>query len=196
MVRRRSSKRLSLQGDGGAAGGMMNIEEELEDQQQKKKKTRRMTISTGENITSAVAGRTRGKQQSQQRLKAMLSFAPGRVEEELPIPPYNGGNKKKLAPENDPYVPFKARSLPRTTGDKGAGGIVGVPKVSKRSTTVPKSPQLGARRKDMGNFSVGVDSTNRKFDRMYVASELLLTPVGATNMAWVRNRICDRQASR
>ena len=42
-----------------------------------------------------------------------------------------------------------------------------MPKVAKRSATVPKSPQLGARRTDMGNFTVGVDSSNLKFDKTY-----------------------------
>lgn len=49
----------------------------------------------------------------------------------------------------DPVKPFKARPLPSSTGDVGAGGQFGVPKVNKRAATVPKSPMLGARRKSM-----------------------------------------------
>jgi len=50
---------------------------------------------------------------------------------------------KKFPPEEDPYRPFKAKSLPNNS----TGGVAGVPKVEKRSVTQPKSPQLGSRRK-------------------------------------------------
>ena len=46
---------------------------------------------------------------------------------------------------NNPYKPFKARPLPKTTGDLGHGGQIGVPKVLKRQPTVPSSPKLGQR---------------------------------------------------
>jgi hypothetical protein len=45
---------------------------------------------------------------------------------------------------------FKARPLPVTTGEKGTGGLVGVPKVESKPTTTPFSPLLGSRRR--GNF--------------------------------------------
>lgn len=41
---------------------------------------------------------------------------------------------------------FKARPLPATTGELGKGGQIGVPRVAKRSPTVPSSPLLGFRR--------------------------------------------------
>lgn len=47
----------------------------------------------------------------------------------------------------NPVKPFKARPLPATTGDLGHGGQTGVPKVAKRSPTVPSSPLLGNRRR-------------------------------------------------
>ena len=47
----------------------------------------------------------------------------------------------------NPAKPFKARPLPATTGDLGHGGQTGVPKVAKRSPTVPSSPLLGNRRR-------------------------------------------------
>ena len=47
----------------------------------------------------------------------------------------------------NPVKPFKARPLPVTTGDLGHGGQTGVPKVAKRSPTVPSSPLLGNRRR-------------------------------------------------
>ena len=50
---------------------------------------------------------------------------------------------KKFPPEEDPYRPFKAKSLPNNL----TGGVAGIPKVEKRSVTQPKSPQLGTRRK-------------------------------------------------
>ena len=48
--------------------------------------------------------------------------------------------------EEESFVPFKARPLPATTGTIGQGGQTGVPKVAKRSPTVPASPLLGFRR--------------------------------------------------
>ena len=43
---------------------------------------------------------------------------------------------------------FKARPLPATTGEKGMGGLVGVPKVESKPTTTPFSPLLGSRRRE------------------------------------------------
>lgn len=42
---------------------------------------------------------------------------------------------------------FKARPLPATTGMEGSGGLDGIPKVAKKPTTVPFSPQLGLKRR-------------------------------------------------
>ena len=53
---------------------------------------------------------------------------------------------KKSLQKDDSLVPFKARPLPATTGDLGHGGQTGVPKVTKRTPTVPSSPLLGHRR--------------------------------------------------
>lgn len=53
----------------------------------------------------------------------------------------------------DPYVPFKARPLPVTTGDLGHGGQIGVPKVSKKPPTVPNSPRLGTKGDMVGRKS-------------------------------------------
>ena len=53
---------------------------------------------------------------------------------------------KKPPSTDTPHVPFKARPLPATTGDLGHGGQTGVPKVAKRSPTIPSSPLLGHRR--------------------------------------------------
>lgn len=41
---------------------------------------------------------------------------------------------------------FKARPVPSFVGRKGQGGLTGIPKVQKRSVTVPISPVLGLRR--------------------------------------------------
>lgn len=41
---------------------------------------------------------------------------------------------------------FRALPLPESTGGKGTGGMVGVPRVRKRETTTPFSPMLGKRR--------------------------------------------------
>ncbi|KAG7365263.1 hypothetical protein IV203_038466 [Nitzschia inconspicua] len=41
---------------------------------------------------------------------------------------------------------FKARPMPSSTGTRGRAGQLGVPKVSKRPVTVPKSPGLGKKR--------------------------------------------------
>jgi len=124
-----------------------------------------MTISAGSDIRSGMAGRERD--QAKKRPTPVISSAAVA----LPIPPYNSTLKKqKLDPSEDPYVPFKAKPLPKTTGNKGAGGIVGVPRVSKRTATVPNSPKLGARRTDMGNFAIGVDSSNLKFNQTYGAA--------------------------
>jgi hypothetical protein len=43
---------------------------------------------------------------------------------------------------------FKARPLPAATGEKGMGGLVGVPKVESKPTTTPFSPLLGSRRRE------------------------------------------------
>lgn len=64
---------------------------------------------------------------------------------------------KTFAPEEDPYRPFKAKSLPKTL----AGGATGVPKVEKRPITEPKSPRLGLRRKP-GNVKLTEEDTNYK----------------------------------
>jgi hypothetical protein len=66
-------------------------------------------------------------------------------------PDSNVQKAKKLSPENDPFIPFKARPLPVTTGEDGQGGQVGVPKVEKRMTTVAESPCLGLRHKSLGS---------------------------------------------
>jgi len=59
-------------------------------------------------------------------------------------------NRRKLHPSStsstEKKSTFAALRLPPTTGPKGSGGMSGVPKVSKRQTTVPKSPLLGLRR--------------------------------------------------
>jgi hypothetical protein len=64
---------------------------------------------------------------------------------------------KVFAPEEDPYRPFKAISLPKVL----AGGATGVPKVEKRPITEPKSPRLGLRRKP-GNLKLTKEETNYK----------------------------------
>ena len=46
------------------------------------------------------------------------------------------------------FKPFKARPLPKTTGEKGGGGLSGVPRVDSKPTTTPSSPRLGSRRRD------------------------------------------------
>ena len=70
----------------------------------------------------------------------------------------------------DFYVPFKARPLPTSTMD--STGQSGVPKVSKRPVTIPKSPQLGARRvcnaggkknDSDGTNAIGLCQTVREF---------------------------------
>ncbi len=60
---------------------------------------------------------------------------------------------KTLGGQN-PYKPFKARLLPSSVGELGNGGQHGVPKVSKRPVTVPKSPKLGIRQ-DMNDKTKG-----------------------------------------
>jgi hypothetical protein len=50
-------------------------------------------------------------------------------------------------PKSASLPAFKARSVPPFIGQEGQGGLTGVPKVRKRSVTVPKSPMLGLRRK-------------------------------------------------
>jgi hypothetical protein len=64
---------------------------------------------------------------------------------------------KVFAPEEDPYRPFKAKSLPKVL----AGGATGVPKVEKRPITEPKSPCLGLRRTP-GNVKLTQEETNYK----------------------------------
>jgi hypothetical protein len=44
---------------------------------------------------------------------------------------------------------FKARPMPSSTGIRGRAGQMGVPKVSKRPTTIPVSPGLGRRRESL-----------------------------------------------
>jgi hypothetical protein len=51
------------------------------------------------------------------------------------------------------FTPFKARPLPASTMD--STGQSGVPKVSKRPITIPISPQLGLRRRQISNPSGG-----------------------------------------
>ena len=55
-------------------------------------------------------------------------------------------SRKPASREKETGGSFKARPLPATTGELGQGGQTGVPKVAKRSPTVPSSPLLGFRR--------------------------------------------------
>ncbi|KAL7563261.1 hypothetical protein ACA910_016627 [Epithemia clementina (nom. ined.)] len=59
--------------------------------------------------------------------------------------PALGDSHKTISSENTNAV-FKARPLPKTTGDTVYGGLAGVTKVAKRQATIPVSPLLGARR--------------------------------------------------
>ncbi len=63
-----------------------------------------------------------------------------------PSPSSLAPSRKPSPREDESFVPFKARPLPATTGTIGQGGQTGVPKVAKRSPTVPSSPLLGFRR--------------------------------------------------
>lgn len=63
-----------------------------------------------------------------------------------PSPSSLAPSRKPSPREEESFVPFKARPLPATTGTIGQGGQTGVPKVAKRSPTVPASPLLGFRR--------------------------------------------------
>jgi hypothetical protein len=62
-----------------------------------------------------------------------------------------------LPPTQLPHQPqtdilhFRARPLPKTTGELGHGGLSGLPKISKRPTTAAVSPLLGSRRRDNNN---------------------------------------------
>jgi hypothetical protein len=58
----------------------------------------------------------------------------------------NGISMKPTVAIESSYKPFKARPVPRTTGQVGSGGQIGVPKVEKKPATTPFSPLLGARR--------------------------------------------------
>jgi len=71
--------------------------------------------------------------------KEKLERNVARVEEFL-------SNEEKKTESGSAFKPFKARPLPETTGPKGMGGLVGVPKVEKKPTTTPFSPLLGNRR--------------------------------------------------
>ena len=53
--------------------------------------------------------------------------------------------RPELKPEDDPYKPFVARPLPSTTVEYASRGQAGIPKVGKRPSTVPVSPQIGVR---------------------------------------------------
>jgi len=69
-----------------------------------------------------------------------------RREAQKPSPSTAVASRKPSLQENEPIVQFKARPLPATTGELGQGGQIGVPRVAKRSPTVPSSPLLGFRR--------------------------------------------------
>mmetsp|Transcript_34913 Transcript_34913/g.70599 ORF Transcript_34913/g.70599 Transcript_34913/m.70599 type:complete len:889 (+) Transcript_34913:1593-4259(+) len=81
-------------------------------------------------------------------------------EPETPEPIKPIGQRRHFEGIN-PVREFKARPLPATTGDLGGGGQAGVPKVSKRSPTVPSSPLLGNRRR-LKEGSVGESKAYRK----------------------------------
>lgn len=55
-------------------------------------------------------------------------------------------SNQSLNNSNTDEYHFKARPVPETTGNKGVGGLTGVPKVAKRPLTTPFSPLLGSRR--------------------------------------------------
>jgi hypothetical protein len=57
-----------------------------------------------------------------------------------------GESSEKALPQSASQPTFKARPVPSFVGREGQGGLTGVPKVRKRSATVPKSPVLGLRK--------------------------------------------------
>eukprot|EP00980_Cylindrotheca_fusiformis_P006270 scaffold1340_cov122-Cylindrotheca_fusiformis.AAC.13 len=57
------------------------------------------------------------------------------------------GGEEGLARLTPNRTTFKARPVPSFIGKKGQGGLTGVPKVQKRTATIPISPVLGLRRK-------------------------------------------------
>jgi hypothetical protein len=57
-----------------------------------------------------------------------------------------GKSSEKALPQPASFPVFKARPVPSFVGREGQGGLTGVPKVRKRSATVPKSPMFGLRK--------------------------------------------------
>ena len=79
----------------------------------------------------------------------------------IPISPPLGmkrpPSQQHSAPEQSS---FKARPLPKTTGESGSSGAMGLPFVPKRKVTVPVSPLLGMRRPKVPQTDPQKASTN------------------------------------
>jgi hypothetical protein len=82
--------------------------------------------------------------------ESKLKAENARVQEAETTPPIKTQRREPELVESNKQ--FKARPLPETTGDKGMGGLVGVPKVESKPTTTPFSPLLGSRRR--GNTKI------------------------------------------
>jgi hypothetical protein len=108
-----------------------------------------------ESIRGAAHRRKMAMSRSRDSLAVMereqlLSIAASKKESEAAKESSSEPTAHPKAPQStmEEYKPFKARPLPSTTGTKGMGGLVGVPKVESKPKTTPFSPLLGKRRQE------------------------------------------------
>jgi len=87
----------------------------------------------------------------------------------------SASEKMRTPTQNDPYIPFKALPMPKSTCATCHGGQAGIPKISKRSVTIASSPQLGPRRKQQ--VKIGLCESDRLSMPLPLRQKPVQTPV-------------------